>query len=44
MCDGKVAHEGPVAAVITEAVVEAVFGLPVMIREIEGQRTCLFRR
>lgn len=44
MCDGKVAHEGPVAAVITEEVVEAVFGLPVMIREIEGQRTCLFRR
>ena len=44
MCDGKVAHEGPVAAVITEVVVEAVFGLPVMIREIEGQRTCLFRR
>ena len=44
MCDGKVAHEGPVAAVITEAVVEAGFGLPVMIREIEGQRTCLFRR
>ena len=44
MCDGKIAHEGPVAAVITEAVVEAVFGLPVMIREIEGQRTCLFRR
>jgi iron complex transport system ATP-binding protein len=44
MCDGKVAHEGPVAAVITEEVIEAVFGLPVMIREIEGQRTCLFRR
>ena len=44
MCDGKIAHEGPVAAVITEEVVEAVFGLPVMIREIEGQRTCLFRR
>ena len=44
MCDGKVAHEGPVAAVITEEVVEAVFGRPVMIREIEGQRTCLFRR
>ena len=44
MCDGKVAHEGPVSTVITEEVVEAVFGLPVMIREIEGQRTCLFRR
>jgi len=44
MCDGRIAHEGPVATVITEDVVEAVFGLPVMIREIEGQRTCLFRR
>lgn len=44
MCDGKVAHEGLVSTVITEEVVEAVFGLPVMIREIEGQRTCLFRR
>ncbi|MBO0903728.1 ABC transporter ATP-binding protein [Jiella sonneratiae] len=44
MRDGRIVADGPVEAVVTEAVIEAVFGLPVMVREIEGQRSCLFRR
>ncbi len=44
MRDGRIVVDGPVASVVTEETIEAVFGLPVMVREIEGQRTCLFRR
>nr|WP_245198834.1 ATP-binding cassette domain-containing protein [Jiella mangrovi] len=44
MQEGRIVVDGPAAAVVTEETVEAVFGLPVMVREIEGQRTCLFRR
>ncbi len=44
MRDGRIVVDGPVTSVVTEETIEAVFGLPVMVREIEGQRTCLFRR
>ena len=44
MKDGRIAREGPVRAVITEAVIGDVFGLPVHVRDLDGQVTCLFRR
>ncbi|MCB8839443.1 ABC transporter ATP-binding protein [Aurantimonas sp. VKM B-3413] len=44
MREGRIVVDGPVDTVVTEETIEAVFGLPVMVREIEGQRTCLFRR
>ena len=44
MREGRIVVDGPVEEVVTEETIEAVFGLPVLVREIEGQRTCLFRR
>ncbi|NDW04965.1 iron ABC transporter ATP-binding protein [Jiella pacifica] len=44
MREGRIVVDGPVEAVVSEETIEAVFGLPVLVREIEGQRTCLFRR
>ncbi|KQT82794.1 ATP-binding cassette domain-containing protein [Aurantimonas sp. Leaf443] len=44
MRGGRIAHQGPVDAIVSEAVIGEVFGLPVIVREVEGQRTCLFRR
>ncbi|MDY8110837.1 ATP-binding cassette domain-containing protein [Fulvimarina sp. 2208YS6-2-32] len=44
MRNGRIACEGATENVITEAVISDAFGLPVLVRTIEGQLTCLFRR
>ncbi|MCQ0986033.1 iron ABC transporter ATP-binding protein [Jiella marina] len=43
MQGGRIVVDGPVEEVVSEETIEAVFGLPVMVRDVEGQRTCLFR-
>lgn len=44
MKDGRIAKEGPVSEVITETTIASIFGLPVHVRLMDGQVTCLFKR
>lgn len=44
MKDGRIAREGPVSEVVTEESIASIFGLPVHVRRMDDQVTCLFKR
>ncbi|EAU41983.1 ATP/GTP-binding site motif A (P-loop):ABC transporter:AAA ATPase [Fulvimarina pelagi HTCC2506] len=44
MKNGRIACQGPVREVVTEPIIGEIFGLAVIVREIDGQVTCLFQK
>ncbi|MDQ8034218.1 MAG: ABC transporter ATP-binding protein [Bordetella sp.] len=44
MRDGRVAHQGPPDQIIDAALLSALYGLPIRVHEIDGQRICVYYR
>ena len=40
MKDGRLAHAGPPSEVVQDEVLSALYGIPVRVHEVEGQRLC----